>query len=90
MAAQSSVVQRFRVILPSGRLRHLAVDGRAFMADGRTVSHMVGLLRDMTGSYEIPMLVVGVLVVAAGAMVPLAARTADAARLSREAAATGD
>ena len=48
MAAQASVVQRFRVILPSGRLRHLAVDGRAFMADGRTVSHIVGLLRDIT------------------------------------------
>ena len=48
MAARSSVVQRFRVMLPSGRLRHLAVDGRAFMADGRTVSHLVGLLRDVT------------------------------------------
>jgi signal transduction histidine kinase/CheY-like chemotaxis protein len=48
LAARSSVVQRFRVMLPSGRVRHLAVDGRAFMADGRTVSHLVGLLRDVT------------------------------------------
>ena len=48
MAARASVVQRFRVVLPSGRLRHLAVDGRAFMADGRAVSHLVGLLRDVT------------------------------------------
>ena len=48
MAERSSVVQRFRVTLPSGRVRHLAVDGRAFMADGHTVSHLVGLLRDVT------------------------------------------
>ena len=48
MTARSSVVQRFRVVLPSGLVRYLAVDGRAFMADGRTVSHMVGLLRDVT------------------------------------------
>ena len=48
MSARSSVAQRFRVMLPSGRARHLAVDGRAFMADGRTVSHLVGLLRDVT------------------------------------------
>jgi signal transduction histidine kinase/CheY-like chemotaxis protein len=48
MAARASVVQRFRVVLPSGRLRHLAVDGRAFLVDGRSVSHMVGLLRDVT------------------------------------------
>ncbi len=48
MTARASVVQRFRVVLPSGRLRHLAVDGRAFLADGRSVSHLVGLLRDVT------------------------------------------
>ena len=48
MAARASVVQRFRAVLPSGRLRYLAVDGRAFMADGRIVSHLVGLLRDVT------------------------------------------
>jgi len=48
IAAGLPVVQRFRVALPSGRLRHLEVDGRAFMADGRNVSHMVGLVRDVT------------------------------------------
>ena len=48
MAALTSVVQRFRITLPSGRLRHLEVDSRAFMADGRSVSHMVGLVRDVT------------------------------------------
>ena len=48
MAAHSSVVQRFRVVLPSGRMRYLAVDGRAFLADGHTVTHLVGLLRDVT------------------------------------------
>ena len=44
----TAVVQRFRVLLPSGRQRHLEVDGRAFKADGREVSHMVGLVRDIT------------------------------------------
>ena len=52
MAARSAVVQRFRVLLPSGRLRHLEVDGRAFMADGRDVSHMVGLVRDVTDEVD--------------------------------------
>jgi signal transduction histidine kinase/CheY-like chemotaxis protein len=48
MAARGAVVQRFRVSLPSGRQRTLEVDARAFMADGRAVSHMVGLVRDVT------------------------------------------
>jgi len=48
IAARTPVVQRFRVALPSGRARTLEIDGRAFMADGRTVSHMVGLVRDVT------------------------------------------
>jgi len=48
MTGQGAVVQRFRVTLPSGRERHLEVDGRAFMADGRSVTHMVGLVRDVT------------------------------------------
>ena len=48
IAARTPVVQRFRVVLPSGRMRTLEIDGRAFMADGRTVSHMVGLVRDVT------------------------------------------
>ena len=52
MAERSSVVRRFRVTLPSGRVRHLAVDGRAFMADGRTVTHLVGLLRDVTDEVD--------------------------------------
>ena len=52
MAERSTVVRRFRVTLPSGRVRHLAVDGRAFMADGRTVTHLVGLLRDVTDEVE--------------------------------------
>ena len=48
MAARTAVVQRFRIALPSGRLRHLEIDGRSFMADGRAVSHLVGLVRDIT------------------------------------------
>ena len=48
IVARTPVVQRFRVVLPSGRTRTLEIDGRAFMADGRTVSHMVGLVRDVT------------------------------------------
>ncbi len=48
IAGEGTVVQRFRVRLPSGRERHLEVDGRAFMADGRAVTHMVGLVRDVT------------------------------------------
>jgi signal transduction histidine kinase/CheY-like chemotaxis protein len=48
IAAGVAVVQRFRISLPSGRVRHLEVGGRSFMADGRHVSHMVGLVRDVT------------------------------------------
>ena len=48
ISGQAAVVQRFRVTLASGRERHLEVDGRAFMADGRVVTHMVGLVRDVT------------------------------------------
>jgi signal transduction histidine kinase len=48
MDVRRPVVQRFRVLLPSGRTRHLEVGGRPFMADGRDVSHMVGLVRDVT------------------------------------------
>jgi MFS transporter, ACS family, tartrate transporter len=43
---------------------------------GYVAPQMVGVLRDTTGSYEAPMLVIGVLVLLAAAMVPLAARTA--------------
>jgi ACS family tartrate transporter-like MFS transporter len=45
---------------------------------GYAAPQMVGLMRDMTGGYEIPMLVVGTLVVIAGLLVPVAARAADA------------
>jgi signal transduction histidine kinase len=48
LAGDGAVVQRFRVLLPSGRQCHLEVDARAFLAGGRTVSHMVGLVRDVT------------------------------------------
>ncbi len=41
-------VQRFRIVVPSGVTRHLEMDGRAFMGGGRAVSHMVGLVRDVT------------------------------------------
>ena len=50
---------------------------------GYAAPQMVGLLRDTTGSYEIPMLVVGVLVVAAGLLVPVAACAARARTLVR-------
>ncbi|MEP6504117.1 MAG: hybrid sensor histidine kinase/response regulator [Betaproteobacteria bacterium] len=46
--ADVPMVQRHRVVLPSGAARHLEVDGRAFMAGGKGVSHMVGLVRDVT------------------------------------------
>ncbi len=48
LAGEAAVVQRFRVQLPTRGQRHLEVDGRAFKADGRAVSHMVGLVRDVT------------------------------------------
>ena len=52
ISGQGAVVQRFRVTLASGRQRHLEVDGRAFMADGRAVTHMVGLVRDVTDEVD--------------------------------------
>jgi len=48
IATRTPIVQRFRVALPSGRQRTLEIDARAFMADGQKVSHMVGLVRDVT------------------------------------------
>ena len=47
---------------------------------GYAAPQMVGLLRDLTGSYSIPMLVVGALVTVSGLLVPLAARAAEASR----------
>jgi ACS family tartrate transporter-like MFS transporter len=41
---------------------------------GYLAPQMVGLLRDTTGSYQIPMLVVGAMVLVAGALVPVAAQ----------------
>jgi MFS transporter, ACS family, tartrate transporter len=59
-----------------------AAGGIAFInsvgnVSGYAAPQMVGLMRDMTGGYEIPMLVVGALVVVAGLLVPLAARAAE-------------
>jgi MFS family permease len=50
---------------------------------GYLAPQVVGILRDATGGYDIPMLIVGLVVLAAGAVVPLAARTAEARRESR-------
>ena len=47
---------------------------------GYAAPQMVGLLRDMTGSYEIPMVALGVLVVLAGLLVPVAAHAAESQR----------
>ena len=47
---------------------------------GYAAPQMVGLLRDSTGSYEIPMLVVGALVLLSGVLVPIAAHTAESRR----------
>jgi ACS family tartrate transporter-like MFS transporter len=41
---------------------------------GYAAPQLVGLLRDVTGNYEIPMLVMGVLVLLSGMLVPLAGR----------------
>ena len=41
---------------------------------GYAAPQLVGLLRDMTGGYEIPMLVMGALMLVAGVLVPLASR----------------
>jgi nitrate/nitrite transporter NarK len=55
-----------------------AAGGIAFInsvgnASGYLAPQMVGLLRDTTGSYQLPMLIVGGLVLLAGALVPVAA-----------------
>jgi ACS family tartrate transporter-like MFS transporter len=44
---------------------------------GYAAPQMVGLLRDTTGSYEVPMLALGVLVLLSGVLVPIAARSAE-------------
>jgi cyanate permease len=50
---------------------------------GYAAPQMVGLLRDTTGNYQIPMLVVGLVVLLAGVLVPVAARAAEARRAWR-------
>jgi len=50
---------------------------------GYAAPQMVGLLRDTTGSYAIPMFVVGGVVLLAGVLVPVAARAAEAGRAWR-------
>jgi ACS family tartrate transporter-like MFS transporter len=62
-----------------------AAGGIAFINSVGNISgyvspQMVGLLRDTTGSYETPMLVVGGLVFVSGLLVPLAARAAGPVR----------
>ena len=52
MTVGTPVVQRFRVALPSGRVRHLEVDARSFMAEGRVATNLVGLLRDVTDEVD--------------------------------------
>jgi ACS family tartrate transporter-like MFS transporter len=47
---------------------------------GYAAPQLVGLLRDVTGGYEMPMLVVGALVFASGVLVPVAARAAEAGK----------
>ena len=47
---------------------------------GYAAPQLVGILRDATGSYELPMVVIGVAVVAAGLLVPLSTRRSTANR----------
>jgi signal transduction histidine kinase/CheY-like chemotaxis protein len=48
IAGRSAFGQRFRLRLPSGRQRHIEVDGRSFIDQGAGLEHMVGLVRDVT------------------------------------------
>jgi MFS transporter, ACS family, tartrate transporter len=58
----------------------LAVVNSAGNISGYVAPQMVGLLRDTTGGYEAPMLVVGGLVLLAGVLVPIAARAGEQQR----------
>jgi MFS transporter, ACS family, tartrate transporter len=56
-----------------------AAGGTAFINSvgniaGYAAPQTVGLLRDFSGSYEMPMMVMGLMVVVSGVVVPLAAR----------------
>ena len=55
---------------------------------GYAAPQMVGLLRDGTGSYEVPMLAVGAMVLIAGVLVPVAARAAESRKSWRLGART--
>jgi signal transduction histidine kinase len=48
IASRASLALRFRLELPSGRTRHIEVDGRSFVAASVGLTHMVGLVRDVT------------------------------------------
>jgi signal transduction histidine kinase/CheY-like chemotaxis protein len=48
VAERQPLVQRFRIELPGGRIRHLEVDARAFFSPAGVLTHAVGLLRDVT------------------------------------------
>jgi ACS family tartrate transporter-like MFS transporter len=56
----------------------LAVVNSVGNISGYAAPQMVGLLRDSSGGYEVPMLVVGSLVLLAGVLVPIAARAGEA------------
>lgn len=66
--------------LPTGFLGAAAAAGGIAVINsvgniaGYAAPQLVGLLRDVSGSYEIPMLVMGALVLLAGMLVPLAGR----------------
>jgi len=66
--------------LPTGFLAATAAAGGIAVINsvgniaGYAAPQLVGLLRDVTGNYEIPMLTMGVLVLLAGLLVPLAVR----------------
>ena len=56
---------------------------------GYAAPQLVGLLRDQTGGYEMPMLIVGAMVFLSGVLVPLAARAARSGQVLPEASPVG-
>ncbi len=48
ITSRASFGQRFRLQLPSGRERHVEVDGRSFIGQAPGLEHVVGLVRDVT------------------------------------------
>ena len=57
---------------------------------GYAAPQLVGILRDATGSYELPMLVIGMAVIAAGLLVPLSTRRSTSNPGGREAGPPAD